>query len=391
MGCEGSRFEKTPLVPANELKSLLNEHQVEGIVLTWFESHRVSSQCAGFVDAKHEQKMSEDVWMPFGMMGQVVLASFAARRLSRRRINLNTKVEKLLLQIGSTFRIESVKGQEAWTKDLTLHHLFQHTSGLQRQQDRTTENESISDSDKAPLENGCRLLLCAKPGTVARLADTNFLLLEHIIEALEGGREGLKTSLRRYLDSGVMKDAGIWESMTKARVDSFRCSGERNSCLFNALCGTPKSLAHFLLLLGRSYAVNSHGRVKHAGSSLPMLRGIGFAKSGLGSMIFNAGPNSIMFHYTDMYGIRGLYMSCFKGPDAKEGASGFLILCKGSEGAVPVVCSVARMLLLQLNWEGVNFTKVDGSDKSSFCCTQPSKTFMLNSLKKYVMEAFTDE
>eukprot|EP00466_Bigelowiella_natans_P010274 jgi/Bigna1/70467/fgenesh1_pg.12_\ len=379
MGCKGSRFEKTPLVPANELKRLLNEHQVEGIVLTWFEGHRVSSQCAGFADAKHEQKMSKDIWLPFGMMGQD--HAYASKRHEGRRHG---------------------------PKDLTLHHLFRHTSGLQQQQERlscsTTEKESASDSESASSLDIGRLILSAKPGTAAHLTDTNFLLLEHIIELLEGGGGSLKKSLRRYLDSSGMKNADIWNSFAKGRVvdssTAYSSSlGNKNSCLFNALCGTSESLAHFLLLLGTAYATKDHGIIhEQAGGALPKgtnyLRDIESARADLlGTMIFSAGPNRIMFQYTNMYGLRGLYISCFKGPDAKQGPSGLLILCRGfSERAVSIVCIVARMLLLQLNWEGVNFMKVDGNDKQpSFCCPQPAKTSMLNTLRKYVIEAFTDE
>jgi len=86
----------------------------------------------------------------------------------------------------------------------------------------------------------------------------------------------------------------------------------------------------------------------------------GFMNAYLGTGLFvaHAGPNLVACHQAANEGFRGLYMVCFRGPDAGKGV---VCVSNGDDDAVFLNCDVVLAILALERWRGVEFSTDDPS------------------------------
>lgn len=75
---------------------------------------------------------------------------------------------------------------------------------------------------------------------------------------------------------------------------------------------------------------------------------------GVGIFVGEAGPNRFAIHQGANDGFRSVFLSCFEGPDA---GAGVVIFANGDNRAMFFVAEALQRILLELNVEGVDFSK----------------------------------
>jgi len=416
MGCKGSRSERPPLIPSDDLERLLRKSKVRGVSLSWFEARQHFSQVAGWSDKKSLTRMSEDTWMSLGPMSQTVSAAFTVWCFQRRGVSLDIPVVRLLKQIGSRFLLQCVPGNENWIRLLTVRHLLQHTSGLSSYmlsgfpRSRLMPKPMQMMSGRRGFGNSAKLLLIKRPGTEFDFSDGNFVVLQHILMAMEGC--SFNKALREFLDSCGMEACSFRQRLKETNLqhatgyyeDGRSVPGGRLmfSALAKGLSGTTRAYSKFLATLASAYgnqwyrtpishlhaktilegrALNRRPAAAAAAAAGGGGSGSGAASGGaatygygLGTLLCRAGPNRIMYQIADTDGFRGVYMCCYCGPDARGGPSGFVILCNGSGNSVDLICAIAKNIILQLNWEGIDFSRVPAAGERNNAASSGSSS-----------------
>jgi len=317
--------------------------------------------------------------MSLGPMSQTVSAAFTVWYFKKRQWSLDTSVARLLKRIGSRFVLQCVPGHQHWIKLLTVRHLLEHSSGLKQYKLTGFPRSRLMPKPMQMMTGGrgcgssVKLMLIRCPGTEFCFSDGNFVILQHLIKKMEGAN--FNKTLRKFLElCGMVEECSFQQRLkdnsqqhaTGYYEDGRSVPGGRLMfcALAKGLSGTTRSCSRFLEMLGSAYC-NKWCRfpISYA-QARALLQGRQLKGSpdsvdcGLGTLLCKAGPNRVMFLVADTDGFRGVYVCCFDGPDSKGGPSGFVVVCNGSGNAMEFICALAKNVLLQLNWEGIDFTRI---------------------------------
>ena len=218
-------------------------------------------------------------------------------------------------------------------------------------------------------------------------------VLQHIIEKL--GQKPLEELARSFLDrTGLADFSFVYDPAAHSYALGYRDDGRLvtdQRLLFPAFAaggeGTTQSLAQFLIHLQKAYQdLDGSGGLSHDTAvrmldPQPQPGSLAFmgAKMGTGVFIARAGDNYIATHQAANDGFRGVYLACFKGPDAGKG---FVLVSNGDDRAMLLNCKVSRMLLQ--DWHGVKFSEEASFDASKF----KAEEVVNAGLKKLVFDGF---
>ena len=234
------------------------------------------------------------------------------------------------------------------------------------------------------------------PGIKFQYSGAGFIVLEHLIEALE--QKTIKELTRVFLDELEMlefsfeqkklsnihyahgyNDLGEEIQGTRKMFPSFAAGAS----------GTAKDLAIFLQHLTNAFhSTNGSGPISHETAVL-MLNGVDKGsvsfmgtKMGLGVFTIEAGLNRFAIHQGANDGFRCIYIHCYDGPDKGMGLNMF----SNSElNGVLFNSEVAQIILKELKFEGIDFEKF----KSNFNIKNVTQEEIVNiGYKNLIFEAF---
>merc|ERR1719487_1190864 len=106
-----------------------------------------------------------------------------------------TQVNALFRQLGDGFQLRSAKGLPAeWAEQVTLRQLVDHTglgmhyvNGVPLSKEMPAVSALISGTDEKPAPYGyANLHLTKQPGTKFNYSGGGFLVLQHLLELMEG-------------------------------------------------------------------------------------------------------------------------------------------------------------------------------------------------------------
>ena len=180
------------------------------------------------------------------------------------------------------------------------------------------------------------IVVSKEPGTSFGYSGGGFLVLQHLIEAMENAP--IEDVCRPFLDISGLSDFSFDpRNLPRARgryAQGFSDTGEvvagsAGRLAFPAFAagamGTPRALANFWAELIAAYSDPAAvSPISHA-TAVAVLRdnvrdlgSISFmgACMGLGVFVMDAGPNKVAVHQAANEGFRGVYIACFEGPDA---------------------------------------------------------------------------
>jgi allantoicase/malate synthase/CubicO group peptidase (beta-lactamase class C family) len=346
------------------------KHGVTGaqVCLTLSDGSR-QTLCFGEA-VKGEQPVTAQTWFELASLSKTLASCFALEYFKRRGISLDTPVNQLLASTSSAFRLKILgSGDPAWADQVTLAHLMNHTAlnmhyvnGVPA--DRPMPNvrdllEGNKTYDYVPVG------VLHRPGETFQYSGGGFLVLEHLIEALEG--KPIQEATKEFFAHFNLKNL-TFEQKTLPQTsyaDGYTDTGaliEGRRKMFPAFAagamGCAEDLSIFLLHLSRAYrsvvgsAAVSHDtavRMLHA-QDKGSRRFMG-ADMGLGVFVAEAGPNRLMIHQGANDGFRCLFVHCFAGPDAGKG---FVIFCNADQKGVFFIAEAAQEILREMKWQGVD-------------------------------------
>ena len=330
-------------------------------------------------------------------LSKTLATAFALDYFAKNKIPLEMKVNELLKKNGSSYRLPCDDHSE-WADQVEIQHLLNHTALNKHYIAGTPLNVAPPSSREALAD----VKVIHHPGEIFKYSGGGFLVLEHLIETLEGRSSKKRTSIhqltQKYLANLGLKNTTFWPQLPKkaewarGHFDSgLEVEGGRyNFAPFAAgAMGTAHDMALFLKALTTAYNLPAGARGLTHDIAIEMLRGVDRgsyefmgAAMGLGVFVAEAGENRIAIHQGANEGYRALFVQVFSGPDVGKG---FVILCNGDNQAVLFIASLAQELLRALNVRGVR-------------CDQFVKDFQFKSIeqeqivnlgyKKLIFDAF---
>ncbi|CAE7591388.1 unnamed protein product, partial [Symbiodinium pilosum] len=243
-----------------------------------------------------------------------------------------------------------------------------------------------------------------EPGTCFAYSGGGFLVLQHLIEAMEGAAvEGV---CRPFLDiTGLSDFSFIPHDLPRALgryALGFSDTGDVVAAPTGRLAfppfaagalGTPRSLANFWAELIAAYTDTARlTPIAHA-TAVAVLRdnvrdlgSVDFmgARMGLGVFVMDAGPNKVAVHQAANEGFRGVYIACFEGPDVGKV---MVVLSNGDNYAALLNAEVSRLLLRRWQWKGVNGAVLE-EDAEFIFRDIPQEQIVNQAYKALVFSAF---
>jgi CubicO group peptidase (beta-lactamase class C family) len=354
-------------------ESLVNFPEVPGVSIAVVNQCHVTPYVAGFARVKENELMTESHYLQCASLSKTVATAFAIEYLAKKGINFQTAIVNQVLEAaGSTWRIQvspSSSLSPSTADRIVISQLVNHTAlgmhyvyGIPLDEGYPGAEGFLTANPLARKYKYTPLFLEREPGTSFSYSGGGYVVLEHLIECLEGQGRTVNEISRPFLDACGLTDFAFAQLALPLQASvaygHITPTQEVNPQLAfpafaaGALC-TAQALATFLVHLSIAYHCpvgsgaiqQSTARMMLGEESLVDLgcREFMGARMGLGVFVAQAGAtNRLMLHQAANDGYRGIYMLGFDGPDAGKG---FVILCNGDNPAVLMISSLCRKLL----------------------------------------------
>ncbi|MBA2403225.1 MAG: serine hydrolase [Bdellovibrionales bacterium] len=369
---------------AQEFKRVLEKHKINGAQITIINGQQ---------NIQNISLGSANPGMLFELasLSKTVASAFSLEYFQQKNIPLSTSVDELLAETKSDFRLND--------KRVNLAHLMSHNAlnmhyvnGVPANRKMPAIREFLSGNAEY---NYPEIQVINPPGEVFQYSGGGFLVLEHLIEALEN--KSIFELTRPFLDQLGMKEFNFEQNSPGAEyATGFNDQGkpvEGSRKMFPAFAagamGTSEAMAKFLVSLEAAYhQLNSPTAISHDtavkmlfGSDKGCMKFMG-CRMGLGVFIAEAGLNRFAIHQGANDGFRCLYLYCFTGPDRGKG---LVALCNADLNGVLFNAEVAQLVLKELKIEGVDTAQF----KESFSAENiPQEEIVNMGYKNLVFNAF---
>jgi len=317
-----------------------------------------------------------DTMFQVASLSKSVATAFAIEYFKKRDTPLSTSVNSLLEACGSTFRLSCKK----WGGAVELWHLVSHCA-LNMHYVNGTPKCKARHPPVGELLFGCEkpfyepITVVGEPGSFFKYSGGGFLVLQHIIEMLEGGTNIAEITLPFLRAMGLGEadfhfDGAHEDLEAAAGHDDEGNEVEGSGLVFPAFAagalGTSRAMMTFLQTLHAAYEdVKGCGPISHD-TAVQMLKGTDKGckefmgcHMGLGIFTAQAGANRFAIHQGANNGFRALFMYCYKGPDA---GAGMVVFATGDNKSVRFIGETAQAVLKTLEVQGIDPSKFQGTD-----------------------------
>lgn len=338
------RFKEKPLNHLLEkIESVRNKYHVNAVSLAISVAGQV--QELGFGNNKKSN------WFELASLSKTLASAFAIEFFLKKHISLDESVNTLLSKTESNFRLQS--------DDVTLRHLMNH-SALNMHYVKGYELGKQM-PQIAELLSGIEVI--CEPGTEFHYSGGGFIVLEHLIEAIE--KKSIQEITKNFLVDMSFSQQNLPDIDYAIGYfdDGSKVPGTR--LMFPAFAagamGTAGGMAHFLNQLTAAYHhIEGTEKISHD-TAVQMLYGTDKGcrefmgcDMGLGVFVAEAGDNKLAIHQGANEGFRCLYIHCVSGPDT---GNGLVLLCNADTKGVLFNAEVAQEILKELNISGIDFDK----------------------------------
>jgi allantoicase/malate synthase/CubicO group peptidase (beta-lactamase class C family)/2-oxo-4-hydroxy-4-carboxy--5-ureidoimidazoline (OHCU) decarboxylase len=347
--------------------SRLNERveQIEALRVKYkVQSASVAINHARGIQSLTFGSASHDTWFELASLSKPIATAFALEYFKKKNIPLTTPVNQLLAKTTSKFRLKSEQSPE-WGDQVQLRHLLNH-SALNMHYVSGAKGDGPAPKAEDYLRD---VTVISKPGEKFQYSGGGFLVLEHLLEALE--KKSVQVQTRDFLKRLKLNNLTFDQKKSNrgGYARGYSDSGDEipgGRLFFPAFAagaqGTASDTAKFLDLLTDAYQnIDGVPGLSHD-TAVEMLRGVDRgsidfmgAAMGLGIFVAEAGENKIAIHQGANDGFRALCLQCFAGPDHGKG---FVILCNADNQGVLFTAQAAIEILNEL--------KIDGIDREKF-------------------------
>ncbi len=378
-----------------KLESLLQKHGVKGAMVSVSSSENASELFT------LGEGVTPETWFELASLSKSVASAFALEYFAKKKIPLSTPVNTLFEKTSSPFRLKTKEnGPSEWAQNVTLSHLMNHSALNMHYVNGVPASKTMP-----PIEdflegnndyNYPPVRVIHPPGEVFQYSGGGFLVLEHLIEALE--KKSIPELTRPFLNDLGMKNFSFeqknlpGQDYARGHLDS-GAEVEGGRKMFPAFAagamGNASSMEAFLKHLTKAFhSLDGSGPLSHD-TAIQMLYGkdLGCRRfmgtmMGLGVFTIEAQDNKFALHQGANDGFRCLYLHCYQGPDQGKG---FVILCNSELSGVLFIAEVAQLLLQELQVTGIDYTKFKTHFKSQDI---PQEEVVNIGYKNLVFDAF---
>ena len=385
------RMTDNPLNTINfNLNSLLNKYNITGAQISISTGENQIQTIFLGEAIKNKELVTKKTWFQMASLSKTIGGCFAIEYFAKKDISLRTSVNALFEKTTSKFRL--VSDDSSWAYQVTLEHLLSHTALNMHYVKGVPAN--IETPTLSSFLNGIKVI--NYPGKKFQYSGAGFIVLEHLIEALE--LKSIKELTRGFLDELGM-DEFSFEQKKLSNIQYAHGYNDLGEEILDArkafpsfaagASGTSKDLAIFLQHLTNAFhSINGSGPISHDTAVL-MLNGIDKGsisfmgtKMGLGLFTIEAGHDKFAIHQGANDGFRSIYIHCYDGPSQ---GMGFSIFSNSELCGVLFNCEVAQIILKELKFEGIDFEKF----KSNFNIKNIAQEEIVNvGYKSLIFEAF---
>jgi malate synthase len=438
----------------NDLDDLRIKHQVAGVSLCLTQEASPGTALFGLMQeltlgvarlgGGESAKVRPSTGFEIASLSKTLGSCIALEIFRKHGLGLDTQVNPLLAKLHSPYRIQSLNCEHPeWAEKVTLKHLVNHSAlnshyvngvphpsadragganhvgnvGSTASAAGGSAGSAGDSMNRVPGTDSLSVLpwlfgdestgasssvgVIQEPGKGFRYSGGGFLVLEHLVECLEGKITAELTSpfLQELLSLGRTELAKLsapspfslgltFDPLPELSASVQRgCPPEENKktqwdwsragiahgvlsnqqevpggrYLFPAFAagaiGTASGVSWFLQALTKAYhqpegygPIHQETAVALLGSPSPLSMDFMGVHCGLGVFVAEAGENRFAVHQGANDGFRALFAHAFEGPDR---GSGFVILCNADENGVEFVGKVAQKFLTLLRPEGV--------------------------------------
>jgi allantoicase/malate synthase len=343
--------------PLNQLSENLNsaliKHKINGAQVSIINGQgNLQNICLG--------SAQKETWFEMASLSKTVGSAFAIEYFKNKNIPLTTSVDELLSQTASDFRLNDPR--------VNLTHLMSHSAlnmhyvnGVPADRKMPPIKEFLKGNEEYKYPP---VKVINTPGEVFQYSGAGFVVLEHLIEAIE--QRSIFDLTRPFLDKLGMTDFSFeQQAPDKKYAQGLNDKGEvveGTRKMFPAFAagamGTSGAMATFLMKLENAYhQLKSNSEISHDtarqmlfGTDKGCMKFMG-CKMGLGVFTAEAGPNKFAIHQGANDGFRCLYLYCFAGPDRGKG---LVALCNSDLNGVLFISEVAQLVLKEFKAEGID-------------------------------------
>lgn len=307
-------------------------------------------------------------------LSKSVASAFAMEYFAKNNIPLSVGVNELLTKTSSSYRIPG--GEKVTVEHLMSHKALNlhYVNGVPASKKMPAIAEFLSGHTDYGYEP---VKVVNPPGEKFQYSGGGFIVLEHLIEALEGKfiRELTKPFLEGMgLTHFTFAQENLPGHQYAVGFDDQGREIEGTRKMFPAFAAgamaTSEDVAKFLKHLETAYHdLNGSGSISHDTARLMLngtdkgCRNFMGCLMGLGIFIAHAGDNKLMVHQGANDGFRCLFLHCYDGPDRGKG---LVILANKDNEAMLFIAEATQLILSEMNLSGVEkdkFGKVFSTDK----------------------------
>lgn len=373
--------------PLNALKKKLNnifqDFQVPGCQIGLSTGLGMTQTfCLGTKDNK--VPVRESTKFQIASLSKSFACAFAHDFFQKRSIPLTSKVNDLLKEYGSDYRLPG-----KWANEVEIQHLMNHQALNMHYVNGVPANDEMPGIDQflkgnesygyIPIEN------ISPPGTQFKYSGGGFVLLEYLVELISG-KPLAEVSHYDFTQKRQDDDfARAFDDKGKLIGDGYKMFPAFAAGMWNTASGVNQFLESIAVAyhsLEGSEDITHDTAVQMTYGCDKGSREFMNALIGQGIFMVEAGENQFLLHQGANDGYRAIYLYCFKGPDQFKGVT---ILCNAELKGVILSSLLMQECLKALEFEGIDYSMF----KSDFSLENLSQEQIVNiGYKNLVLKAF---
>jgi len=365
----------------SKIEALRESNGVVGAQITISSGNSLQQICFG--EKKKGEAVDEKTLFQAASLSKSIGTTFCLEYFRKNNISLEVKVNDLLKEHGSKFRLKSGDEPNQNFGDQTrLNHLMNHTALNLHYVNGVESDESLPPLEELVFGNESLgyepVAVISKPGESFNYSGAGFIVLQYLMELILGNdlekeilgfctKLGMKNTTF-FPNPKLIKNYALGHTQSNPIKGDFKIFP---AFAAGAMC-TTKDMHSYLAHLGKSYKETNSG-ISHD-VAVEQLHGldlgsIEFMSASMGQGIFTieAGDNKFMLHQGANDGFRGIFLHCFDGPDYGKGVT---IFSNSDNEAVPFIAKAVKLIFKSLHISGIDYKKLDSALFDSANMTQ---------------------
>ncbi|MBU6152802.1 MAG: serine hydrolase [Bdellovibrionales bacterium] len=352
------------------IEALRIKHEVTGVQISISAGERVFQDiCLGHA-FKGGPRVEPETRFELASLSKTLASALSLEIFRSKAISLETPVNPLLKKFRSPYQIRSLDiSHPAWGDQVRILNLMKHNAlnqhyvrGFPAEKPMPGVLSILRDPSRYGYEETGALF---QPGSGFKYSGGGFLVLEHLLESLEG--KPIAAIAAPFFQSLGLPELSFQSLDQEGFVyaKGYRKNGDEipggrlnfPACAAGGL-GTARSYHRFLDILESGFhryqgdvAVSHETAVRmleDTDSSSQEFMGV---NAGIGVFIGEALENRFAIHQGANDGFRCLSLHCFRGPDRGKG---MVILCNADDNGVLFCAEAAQEILKELKIKGVD-------------------------------------